>query len=138
MRRSTLVLLALGGLLIAGCGSTTPVNFKGKSRPAPPIGVSVYLSGARPSIDPTEVSKGPVEFNITNQTGRTEGVAIVATDGRVITESPPIAPGGTAQLKASVALTAYGVEYAGRPSSMTLLSFMGRSERTGNSALLQP
>jgi hypothetical protein len=48
-----------------------------------------------------------------------------------------IPAGGTGQLKATLTLTAYGVEADGRSSSMTLVSTRGAT-RTGNDDLLQP
>jgi hypothetical protein len=138
MRRSPAAALALGGLLVAGCGSTAPLDFRGQSRPAPPVDVSVYLSGHRPQLDPAQVPQGPVQFEITNQTGSRRAVAITAANGRLITRTPPIAPGGTAQLQVAGGLSAYGVQFTGRRRSRTLLSFKGSSTRAGDSALLQP
>jgi hypothetical protein len=122
--------------LVAGCGTVARLDFKGHSRPATPADVSVYLGGRQPQIDPRRVSAGPVEFNITNQTGRSQAVAVVLPDGRVVERSPAIAAGETGQLRADLTLTAYGIEYAGRTSSMRLLQIKGRP-RDGNNDLLQ-
>ena len=101
--------------------------------------MSVYLSGPRPQVDPRTVPDGTVLFNITNQTGRTERIAIAAPDGRVLAHSSAIAPNGTAQLQTKLwSPVGWGVEYLGAPRSLTELTMVRGPERAGDSALLQP
>jgi hypothetical protein len=122
--------------LVAGCGTAARLDFKGHNRPATPEDVSVYLGAGRPVVDPRKVRQGPVLFNMANQTGKAETVSIAAPDGRLVTHTVLIPAGGTGQLKATLTLTAYGVERNGRPS-MASVSTEGPA-RTGNNDLLQP
>ena len=123
--------------LLAGCGTATRLDFRGHSRPASPTDVSVYIGAAGIEVDPRRLSPGPVEFYVTNQTGRAVSIAVMRRDGRTVIRGPSIAAGGTAQLKTTLTRHAYGVGLAGRPSSMKLLELEGRSG-TGNDDLLQP
>ncbi len=127
----------LCGSLVGGCGTAARLDFKGHSRPATPVDVSVYLGGGKPLVDPQRVEPGPVLFNVTNQTVKPQTVSVAAPDGRPVTRGVVIPAGGTGQLKATLRLTAYGVEADGRSSSMTLVSTRGAT-RTGNDDLLQP
>jgi hypothetical protein len=127
----------LCGSLVGGCGTAARLDFKGHSRPATPVDVSVYLGGGKPLVDPQRVEPGPVLFNVTNQTAKPQTVSVAAPDGRPVTGGVVIPAGGTGQLKATLVLTAYGVEADGRSSSMTLVSTKG-STRTGDDDLLQP
>jgi hypothetical protein len=127
----------LCGSLVGGCGTAARLDFKGHSRPATPVDVSVYLGGSKPLIDPQRVEQGPVLFNVTNQTAKPQTVSVAARDGRPVTRGVVIPAGGTGQLKATLTLAAYGVETDGRSSSMTSVSITGPT-RTGNDDLLQP
>jgi hypothetical protein len=123
--------------LVAGCGAATRVDFASHSRPASPVGVSVYVGAGGIQLDPTRLSPGPVEFNITNQSGRAVSVAVMVSDGRALSTSPSIPSGGTAELKTTLSHYSFGVGFAGHASSMKLLTLTGRA-RTGNGELTQP
>ena len=123
--------------LVAGCGAATRVDFASHSRPASPIDVSVYVGTGGITLDPTKLSPGPVEFDITNQSGKAVSVAVMISGGRTLTRSPSIPAGGTAQLKASLSHYNFGVGLAGQPSSMQPLTLAGRA-RTGDNELTQP
>lgn len=99
--------------------------------------MSVYVGTGGITLDPTKLSPGPVEFNITNQSGKTVSVAVMISDGRALSRSPSIRTGGTAQIKATLSQSGFGVGFAGQPASMKLLTLAGRA-RTGDNELTQP
>jgi hypothetical protein len=123
--------------LVAGCGAATRVDFASHSRPASPVDVSVYVGAGGIQLDPTRLSPGPVEFNITNQSGRAVSVAVMVSDGRALSTSPSIPSGATAELKTTLSHYSFGVGFAGDASSMKLLTLTGRA-RTGDGELTQP
>jgi len=127
----------LCGSLVGGCGTATRLDFKGHSRPATPVDVSVYLGGGKPLVEPRRIAAGLVQFNVTNQTGRPQVVSITLPNLRVIARTPKVEAGGTAQLKASLTGSAYMLEAVGRRELTTVLK-VTHPGRTGNDALLQP
>lgn len=143
MRR--LALVALGGLLVAGCGSTTPLSFKGKSRPSPAVDVSVYVSDRDISISPSAVGAGLVVFYVTNQATRAELITVIRAhhpDAPVL-KSGDLQPNGTATVTAELRkghyeLTGSGF-VGGNPAPITPASLqIGAPRQAGDSALLQP
>jgi hypothetical protein len=87
-----------------------------------------------------------VLFNITNQSGRPQRFAVWAHSGRLLTQTPPIAAGQTAQLKANLRGSAAtvaastrtaGGNHIGYVARSTTLSISGRP-RTGDNELTQP
>jgi len=144
MRRARLGWIALGALLIAGCGTTTPLNFKGKSRPTPTVNVSVYVGPSHVLVSPTTVSAGIATFNVTNQSGSTESVRVVpdhSTPNNTVlaAESDSIGPipsGGTAQL--TLQLSDGGYPYAITSGKISGTLRVTPATKAGNSALLQP
>jgi hypothetical protein len=128
----------LCGPLVAGCGTATRVDFASHSRPASPVDISVYVCSSGVVLDPTRLSPGPVELNITNQSGRAVSLTVTAS-GHTLASSPSIPAGGTAQFKTSLSGHGHGlgVDIAGRPSSFRPLTLSGRA-RTGDNELTQP
>jgi hypothetical protein len=127
----------LCGSLVGGCGTAARLDFKGHSRPATPVDVSVYLGGGAPQIDPRRIAAGLVELNIANQTASAQAVSLTLPDGRVVARTPTVEAGGTAQLKATLTGSAYTLAAVGRRELTTLLK-VTHPGRTGNDALLQP
>jgi hypothetical protein len=123
--------------LVAGCGAVTRIDFVSHSRPASPIDVSVYAGTGGIVLDPSRLQAGPVEFNITNQSGKSVSVAVMTGGGRTLSASPSIPSGGTAQLKTTLNNHTVGVGYAGQPSSIKPLSISGKA-RSGDDELTQP
>jgi hypothetical protein len=138
--------LLLCAPLVAGCGTATRMGFGGHSRPASPVDVSVWSGPQTVRLDPGRVRPGPVLFNITNQSGRPQRFAVWAHSGRLLTQTPEIAAGQTAQVKATLSgsVAAVGAStktasgsYVGYFARSTRLSISGRP-RTGNNELTQP
>jgi hypothetical protein len=127
----------LCGSLVAGCGTAARLDFKGHSRLATPVDVSVYVGGGALLIDPRRIAAGLIELNVTNQTTSAQAVSITLPDGRVIARTAKVEAGGTAQLKATLTGSAYMLEAVGRRKATTLLK-VTHPGRTGNDALLQP
>ncbi len=146
MRQRTCAALLLCGPLVAGCGTATRIDFSGHARPASPVQVSVWSGPQAVRLDPSRVSPGPVLFNITNQSGRPQRFSVRAGSGRLLAQTPTIAAGQTAQLKATLRGSAGAVaastggehgSYVGYSARSTRLRISGR-RRTGNSELTQP
>lgn len=127
----------LCGPLVAGCGTATRIDFAPHTRPSSPLDVSVYVGSGGIVLDPTRLSPGPVELNITNQSDRTVSVAVTGGGGRTLTRSPSIPPGSTAQLKTTLSGRRFGVGLAAQRSSTRSLSVAGRA-RTGDNELTAP
>jgi hypothetical protein len=128
--------------LVAGCGAATRVNFASHSRPASPIDVSVVANPEQGmTFDPSTITPGPVLFNILNLNRRSERFSVRAA-GHLLARSPQVAPGATAQLKATLSgpgTTIVDFSQTLR-SSLTLsmdFNVSGRS-RTGDNELTQP
>jgi hypothetical protein len=145
MRRLALVALAFCGLLAAGCGSTTPLAFKGKSRPSPPVGVSVYVNDHGISISPSSVGAGLVAFYVTNQATRAELITIFRAHHPDATalNSGDLPPNGTATVTVDLRKGRYDLTGSGfvggnpAPIAPALLR-IGPPRQAGDSALLQP
>ncbi len=146
MRQRRCAALLLCAPLVAGCGAATRIRFAGHSRPASPVDVSVWSGPKRLRLDPSRVTPGPVLFNITNQSGRAQRFAVWARGGRRLTQTPVIAAGQTAQMKATLRGSAAAVaasartaggSYVGYFARTTRLSISGRP-RTGDNELTQP
>ena len=135
--RRTGAAILLCGPLVAGCGTATRVDFSRHSRPAAPVDVSVYLGPGGIQIDPLTLRPGPVQFNVTNQSGAPAAVAVTIINGRTLGASPQIPAGGSAQIKTDLGAHAVGIGIAGRPASVRQLDVRGAA-RSGDRALLQP
>jgi hypothetical protein len=150
MRRLAVVALALCALLVAGCGSTTPLNFKGKSRPSPPVDVSVYLNQRQILASPGSVAAGLVAFTFANQSSNTQYIlirhhgyhSVISRDH----QSLPIRAGATAQLTLDIGPGDYEIGTAAEFLGAALDDHyvtpaplrVGPPGQAGDSALLQP
>jgi hypothetical protein len=98
MRKTTIAVLGVTALSLAGCGSSSGTL---ASRAAPPsaINLTVYVNDSKVSISPTRVGAGPVVFIVTNQGRRAHSLAISAAGGsRPLAITAPINPQGTTQV----------------------------------------
>src|SRR5437764_394350 len=88
---------ALGALVLAGCGSSSP--FANKPRPATPVNLTVYVNDSRVSVSPSSVGAGPVIFIVTNQASKTESVTIQSAGAnQALATTGPINPQATAEV----------------------------------------
>jgi hypothetical protein len=112
MRIRTIGAMAITAAVVAGCGSTG-----GKSaavlRPPSPVNLSVYISDTRVSVSPTAVGAGPIVFVVTNQSGRSESLAI-ADGPHTLASTAPINPQGTTQVTVDVKPGTYTIALAPR------------------------
>lgn len=128
--------------LVAGCGAATRVDFAPHSRPASPLDVSVVANPAQGlTLDPSTITPGPVLFNLLNLNRRSERFSVRAA-GHLLAQSPTIAPGATAQLKATLSGPGDAiVDFSQTLRTSTTLSLdmnvSGRA-RTGDDELTQP
>jgi hypothetical protein len=145
IRRLAFAAVALGALLVAGCGSTAPLNFKGKSRPSPPVDVSVYVNDRGISISPSSVGAGLVVFYVTNQATRAELITVFRTHhpDAVAVNSGDLPANGTATVTADLRKGHYDLTGSGfvggnpAPIAPAVLR-IGPPRQAGDSALLQP
>jgi hypothetical protein len=97
MRKNTTVLLALGALLIAGCGATK--QFANQPRPPVPVNLTVYIDNKSVSVSPATVGAGAVVFIVTNQAMNSQSLKIrPAGGGSSLADTGPISPQATAEV----------------------------------------
>ena len=100
--------------------------------------MSVWSGPHQVRLDPDHVTPGPVLFDITNQSGRPERFSVRLATGRVVAQTPAIAAGQTAQMKATLRGSAGAVAALGRSTAeFARLGVSGRP-RNGNDELTQP
>jgi hypothetical protein len=145
VRRLALPAVALAVLLVAGCGSTAPLNFKGKSRPSPPVDVSVYVNDHGISVSPSSVGAGLVAFYVTNQATRAELITVFRAHhpNAVAVNSGDLQPNGTAIVTADLRKGPYDLTgsgfVGGNPAPIAPARLrIGAPRQAGDSALLQP
>ncbi len=97
MRRTTIGILAAGGLALAGCGSSS--TFANNPRPPTPVDLTVYINNARVSVSPSSVGAGPVIFIVTNQSTKTQTLSIQhSASGTGLASTGPINPQATTEV----------------------------------------
>jgi hypothetical protein len=97
MRRTTIAMLALGVLAVAGCGNSS--TFANKPRPAVPVNITVYLNDTRVAVSPSSVGAGPVVLIVTNQASQSESLTVLPPGGsQPLADTGPISPQATAQV----------------------------------------
>lgn len=140
-----LVATAVG---VAGCGSSS--TFKNDPRPPTPVDLTVYINNHRVSISPTSVGAGPVIFIVTNQSSKTQSLAVApaTTTGRAFARTGPIHPQATSQVTVNFKPGDYTVTTG--PTGQTDASraaptgihpaslHIGRMRPSANNVLLQP
>jgi hypothetical protein len=140
--------LALGGLVVAACGSTG-----GKSaslaRPPSPVNLAVYVNDSRISVSPTSVGAGPVIFVVTNQASHAESLAISkAGASQALASTAPINPQGTTQVSVNFQPGEYTIATSPRSRTDAQLTeaspiksasiHIGRQRASSGNQLLQP
>ncbi len=145
MRRLAVVVIALGALFVAGCGSTTPLDFKGKTRPSATVDVSVYVSNQRVLVSPAALGAGLVTLNVTNQASKSLTIDVAAKGANCTSPgSGPMAPDTTAQVTLELAAGGYTVGPCtpdGSPGADAIKAAalkVGAPRKDGEDALLQP
>ncbi len=147
MRRTTVGMLMVGSLLLAGCGSGS--TFANRPRPPVPVNLTVYINNARVSVSPTAVGAGPVVFIVTNSADHTESLTIQSDGGGTLANTGPINPQATAQV--TVDFRSPGVYTVGtgaragsdaflatQPSIAPARIHIGSSRPSASNELLQP
>jgi hypothetical protein len=150
MRRTTICILAICGLTVAGCGAGA--KFANKPRPPLPINLSVYINNAKISISPASVGAGPVNFIVTNMADHAESLSILAAGASAansLANTGPINPQATAEVTVdfdspgtySVTTTPQGqtdAALAEPPTIHPAMLHIGRQRPNASGALLQP
>lgn len=144
MRGATISMLALGVLVIAGCGSSA--HYADKAQPPAPVNLSVYIGNGKVLLSPSSVGAGPVEFVITNQATQAVALTVRSSGGGALASTAPINP----QATASVSVYFHPGTYTVTPSSGNTSAFatppsispaslhVGKPRPDGNSSLLAP
>lgn len=98
MRRTSIGFLVASAIALAGCGSGS--TFKNLPRPPTPVDLTVYINNARVSVSPDSVGAGPINFIVTNQSTKTQTLAIDdSVNGKPIgAGTGPINPQGTTEV----------------------------------------
>lgn len=153
MTRSTirirqLATVAAASLVVTACGGGG-----GRSaalvRPPSPVYLSVYVNNSRVSVSPGSVGAGPVIFQVTNQSDRSQALAIAgAASARTLATTAPISPQGTTQVDVNIDPGQYtiGVAAQGRTEAQRSQSspirpasfHIGSSRPNSSNQLLQP
>jgi hypothetical protein len=147
MRRTSIGMLLLYTLAVAGCGAAATAA--SEPRPPAPVDMSVYVDNARVAISPRVIGAGPIVVIITNQTSRTLSVTIApAGNGVLLARSGPIVPQATAQVSVeigrpglyTVAVASGGTQaqIAAAPVIQPASLRIGRVRPSAGDALLQP
>jgi hypothetical protein len=95
MRRTTIGLLAFSAIAISACGSSQQVA--SRPRPPVPVNLTVYINNQHVLVSPRFVGAGPVIFTVTNQSTRTQTLAIKGALVPIATG--PITPQATTQFQ---------------------------------------
>lgn len=140
--------IAAAGLMVTACGGGG-----GRSaafvRPPSPVYLSVYINNARVSISPGSVGAGPVIFQVANQSGQSQALAIAdASSARTLATTAPISPQGTTQVDVdirpgdyTIGIAAQGATEAQRSqtSPIRAASFqIGPARPNSSNQVLQP
>jgi hypothetical protein len=124
MRKTTITVLGMAVLSVAGCGSSGGGTFADQPGPPPPVNLTVYVSDSKVSISPTRVGAGPVLFIVTNQGSKAHALAISPEGGSPpIASTAPINPQGTTQVAVDFKPGRYSIATgAGRGTDAQLAS----------------
>jgi hypothetical protein len=145
MCRTTIGMLALSALTVAGCGSTS--SGATTPRPPAPVNLTVYVDNSRVSVSPRSVGAGPVSFIITNQADQAESVAVLRAGrgaGQSLANTGPINPQATAQFTVDFTSPGvYSLSTAGGDGGTTspiraALLHIGAPRVSASNQLLQP
>ena len=145
MCRTTIGMLALSALTVAGCGSTS--SGATTPRPPAPVNLTVYVDNTRVSASPRSVGAGPVAFIITNQANQAESLAVLRAGrgvGQSLANTGPINPQATAQVTVNFnspglyALSTSDPVGDGSSSIRAAALRVGRPRPSSNNQLLQP
>lgn len=124
-------------LAVAGCGSNS--GYKNEPRPPSPIVVSASISDHGVSVSPTRFGAGPIDIVITNQSHQAQRLVLEPHGQRTgqKTETAPIDPTNTAELKADVSEGRWSIRASGSGIRSATLH-VGRERPSAQSKLLQP
>jgi hypothetical protein len=147
MRISTIGIVAIGAVVIAGCGGGK--HFANNPRPPTPVNLTVYINNSRVMVSPTSVGAGPVTFIITNQASQAESLSVQpSSGGAALATTAPINPQATSSVQVNftpgtyrVATNGGGSTDATQATSSSIQStslFVGPERPNANNVLLQP
>jgi hypothetical protein len=133
----TCAALAIGAVLVAGCGGE---DFKNEARAPIRVALTGVIQDDAVTVSPSKVGAGPVEITISNQT---DAVHSITLEGDSITEREgPVAPGDTTTIQKTLAPGSYQVKAGStkavvkeiRPAVLRI----GKERQNSNNDLLLP
>jgi hypothetical protein len=136
--RHVIVVSAMAGIALAGCGGGT--DFANKPRPPVPLQLTGVITKAKVTISPSKVGAGPVVITVSNQTGQSRTLTL---DGQGLQERVgPINPLDTAQLQKTLKPGRYtvtaGSEQATAKSIAPATLVIGKERASGSDKVLLP
>jgi hypothetical protein len=140
------VILAVGAITLAGCGSSggTAVSRVG---PPNPLSVSVLITNSRVIASPARFGAGPVLFTVTNQASSSRTLEIFRERGMRVADTAPLNPQGSTQVSVVVGKGRYTLAagsrertdaQSGARQTQPLTIIVGRTRRSSDSTLLSP
>jgi hypothetical protein len=142
-RATTATAVAIGtagvaALAAAGCGATA----QRRNEPRPPIRIVVTgsISSDRVSVSPRHLGAGPISLVVANLTDTAQQVTLETADREgpgIRTQTPPIDPRDTAELRAVLRTGRYTVRVAGGGIRAATVRVAARRPSAQND-LLQP
>jgi hypothetical protein len=140
------VILAVGAITVAGCGSSggTAVSRVG---PPNPLSVSVLITNSRIAVAPSSFGAGPILFTVTNQATSSRTLAIFRGRGRRVADTAPLNPQGSTQVSVVLHRGRYTLTAGSRErtdaqrnaaQAQPLTIVVGRTRRSSGSTLLTP
>ena len=133
-----LAMVGCATLVLAACGQEEP--FANEPRPPVPITVTALVDQDTIFVSPSQVGGGVVRFIIANQSDEPQEVSVRAKgqeDAPVTQVTPPIAVGGTGELKLDLDPGVYLLETDGDDIDPGVLE-IGPGRARGQNLLLLP
>lgn len=124
---------------LAGCGNGG--TFKNNPRPPAPIVITAAITPTSVAVSPAKFGAGPISLVVTNQTERSQRLAIsqlVNGGQQRIGETGPINPNDTASLKSDLDPGSYTVTADGGPGIKPAKVHVGHERPSAQNDLLQP
>jgi hypothetical protein len=135
-RMAPAVLLAVAGVVFAGCGSST--DYAKDPRPAAVITVGVGISPGAVLVTPGSFGAGQIELVVANNTQASQQLTLTSSQPGVLREQTgPINPGDTATLQAQLQRGTYQVRVED-PSVKPAQFTVGAPRTSAQNQLLQP
>jgi hypothetical protein len=139
-RKTSLTLLPLAALIVAGCG--TKERTANELRPPVPIQLNASLMPKKISLSPNQIGGGPVTLIVSNLTATEQRITFGAnspsgtSELRIDSQSATIAPNDTAAMKAELSDGTYSLSVEGESIPTSVLNVSGERPSAQNDLML--